>query len=154
MKNVLNIIVPVLFCFLVGYTASRFQASAIEEWYPTLSKSPLTPPDSIFPIAWSILYLFMGVSLGLILNSGTSNKYFFIIVFSLQLLFNFLWSILFFSLNNPFLGIIDIVILDFFVFIYLVGSFRVSKAAFILFLLYLLWLLFATYLNAYIFLNN
>ena len=36
MKKSLYIIVPVLVCFLVGYSASLFQATSLTEWYPYL----------------------------------------------------------------------------------------------------------------------
>lgn len=57
-------LIPVLACFAVGISASFFQASSIAEWYPTLTKPTLTPPNIVFPIAWSVLYLCMGLSLG------------------------------------------------------------------------------------------
>lgn len=57
MKTALFIIVPVVICFVVGFTASYFQKDAIANWYPYLNKPALTPPNIVFPIAWSIIYL-------------------------------------------------------------------------------------------------
>lgn len=54
MKKIVAIVVPVVICFLTGFIASRLQTDAVNEWYPVLNKPVLTPPDSIFPIAWSI----------------------------------------------------------------------------------------------------
>ena len=62
MKKIAAYLIPVLACFAVGISASFFQASSIAEWYPTLTKPTLTPPNIVFPIAWSVLYLCMGLS--------------------------------------------------------------------------------------------
>lgn len=154
MKKALSIIIPVLICFGVGMTASFFQQDAIENWYPLLNKPALTPPNIVFPIAWSILYVCMGVSIGLIIASDSSRKSFFIKLFAVQLVLNFLWSMLFFYMQNPLLGLIDILLLDIVLAIYIYKTFDKFKASSILFMPYLLWVLFATYLNLYILLYN
>ena len=153
-RKVFTILIPILICFGVGGTASYFQSDAIKNWYPYLNKPALTPPDVVFPIAWSILYVCMGVSIGLVLLTRSPRKTALTALFVIQLLFNFGWSILFFYLRNPFLGLIDIVLLDIFVVIYAIRSYPVNKAASILFVPYILWVLFATYLNGYILMNN
>jgi len=154
MKKALYIIIPVLVCFGVGYTAQFFQADAIENWYPFLNKPALTPPNIAFPIAWSILYLCMGISIGLILSSKSDLKPFFIRLFILQLILNFTWSISFFYLQHPMLGFINIVFLDALVFIYIYKSFAPFRVSSILFMPYLAWICFATYLNLYILMYN
>lgn len=154
MKKVLNIITPVLICFLVGFTASYFQSDSISTWYPQLNKPFLTPPNIIFPIAWSIIYLLMGISIGLILNSNSKEKKTLTTVFAIQLFFNFTWSILFFYMQNPLLGFINIIVLDILVIYYIAKSKSVNKISAYLFVPYLLWILFATYLNGYVLLYN
>lgn len=150
MKTFLNILVPVLICSIVGTTASLFQSDSIQAWYPYLDKSSLTPPNFVFPIAWGILYLLMGISLGLILNSNVVNKRNIVSLFILQLVLNFSWSISFFYLHNPLLGLVNIILLDLVVLIYIIKVYGELKISSYLFFPYLLWLLFATYLNAYI----
>lgn len=154
MKKVAAILIPILLCFLVGFIASYFQANAIRNWYPYLNKPTLTPPNSVFPIAWSIIYLCMGISAGLIILSGKKERNSLIVLFGIQLFFNFAWSILFFYFRSPLSGLIDIVIVDVLVIAYTIKSYPVKKASALLFLPYLLWILFATYLNTYILLNN
>lgn len=154
MRKALNIIVPIVICFLVGITASYFQSDAIKNWYPTLIKPALTPPNIVFPIAWSIIYLCMGISIGLILNTESERKRFLIKIFLFQLFFNFAWSICFFYLENPLIGFLDIIILDIFVINYTLKSYPVNKASSLLFVPYVLWILFATYLNGYILIYN
>jgi benzodiazapine receptor len=74
MKRLLNLLLPVVVCFMVGFTASYFQSDAIESWYPYLNKPALTPPNAVFPIAWGIIYVCMGISIGFILNSKDKKK--------------------------------------------------------------------------------
>lgn len=154
MRKAAAIIIPILICFFVGLTASYFQADAIKTWYPSLNKPDLTPPNIVFPIAWSIIYLCMGVSIGLIYLSNSLMKKGLIKLFCIQLFFNFAWSILFFYLQDPLLGLIDILALDICVTIYAVRSYPVRKVSSYLFLPYIIWIYFATYLNGYILLYN
>ena len=154
MKKILAFAVPILVCLLLGYLAGLIQADSIREWYPTLRKPPLTPPNIVFPIAWGILYLCMGISAGLIYLSSAPQRDFLIRLFCVQLFSNFIWSYLFFYLRNPLLGMIDILTLDIFVIYYLIKIYPVSKTASVLFAPYALWVLFATYLNGYIMLTN
>lgn len=154
MRKVLSIIIPILVCFFIGLTASYFQADAIKNWYPTLIKPALTPPNIVFPIAWSIIYLCMGISIGLIINSAIEQKQFFVKVFIMQLFFNFTWSIGFFYFQNPLIGFINILLLDIFVINYTLKSYPVNKVSSLLFIPYVIWLLFATYLNGYVLMYN
>lgn len=154
MRKALSFIIPILVCFLVGLSASYFQADAIKSWYPTLIKPALTPPNIVFPIAWSIIYLCMGISIGLIVNSTVERRRFFVKSFIFQLFLNFTWSISFFYLQNPLIGFLNIILLDIFVINYTLKSYKVNKAGSILFVPYVIWLLFATYLNGYIMMYN
>jgi len=154
MKEALSFIIPVAVCMLVGFTASQFQADSIENWYPYLNKPSLTPPNMVFPIAWTILYICMGISVGFIINSKDERRNGLIGLFVAQLILNFGWSMLFFYLKNPLLGLVDIILLDILLIVYCIRSYPVSRAASYLFVPYILWVSFASYLNIYIFLNN
>jgi tryptophan-rich sensory protein len=72
----------------------------------------------------------------------------------LQLLLNFLWSVLFFALQSPFLGLLCILALDVAVLAYIIYTAGQRAVAAWLFVPYMLWLIFATYLNGYIYINN
>ena len=54
MKTYLSIIAVVLTCLIMGYSSSLFQVESMHTWYPYINKSPLTPPNIAFPIAWTI----------------------------------------------------------------------------------------------------
>ena len=154
MNKIIPVLVAVIICFSVGVMASYFQVDAIQTWYPFLNKPSLTPPNFILPIVWSILYFCMGISIGLIWNTKHRKRKILRWLFSFQLLLNFTWSIYFFYFQNPFLGFIDILLLDIFVIYYMMKSYSIKKMSSLLFIPYILWLLLATYLNGYIMLYN
>lgn len=142
------------YLFGVGCTASYFQSESILNWYPALEKPSCTPPDIAFPIAWSFIYLCMGISIGLIWHIWTIRRQMIIRLFGFQLLFNFTWSIFFFYFRSPLLGFANILVLDVLVIYYMIESYPVRKSSAYLFVPYLLWLLLATYLNGYILMYN
>ncbi|WP_299229440.1 TspO/MBR family protein [uncultured Bacteroides sp.] len=151
MKRIINYIWPVLLCFGVGFAASRLQSESMMEWYPNLNKSSLTPPNIAFPIAWSVIYLLMGLSLGRVLSKGDKKS---ALIWMVQLVFNFLWSILFFTMRMPLWGFVDILLLDASVLSFMMMAYKNDKPSFYMFLPYILWLVIATYLNGYILFNN
>lgn len=152
MTKTWNYLWPILLCLGVGVSGSFLQGSAITAWYPALHKPAVTPPAIVFPVVWTILYVLMGLSLTQFLYRHGAR--WLIVVWWLQLFFNFLWTIMFFTLQSPLLGLVDILLLDGLVLIYLFGSYHVSRVASWLFVPYALWLFLATYLNAYIFFYN
>ena len=151
MRKFLAYAIPIILSLAVGMIGSTIQTSALAEWYPTLVKSPLTPPAIVFPIAWTILYILMGVSIGILVARGDMSV---VRLWLLQLLVNFLWSVGFFALRSPLAGLITILILDVLVFAYIVYTYSISKGAAWLFVPYMIWILFASYLTGYIYLNN
>ena len=70
-----------------------------------------------------------------------------LVLFSVQLALNLLWSALFFYLQNPAAALIEIVVLGALIATTLVAFWRVSKWAGLLLIPYLAWVTFATYLN-------
>ncbi|MBQ9138477.1 MAG: tryptophan-rich sensory protein [Alistipes sp.] len=151
MKKTLAFVVPIVLALTIGVFGSYMQTSALEHWYPTLVKSPLTPPAIVFPIAWTVLYVLMGISLGVMVAKGDMSL---VRIWLLQLLVNFLWSIGFFTLRSPLMGLIIILVLDVLVFAYILYAIGHNRLAAWIFVPYMLWLLFATYLTGYIYLNN
>jgi tryptophan-rich sensory protein len=93
----------------------------------------------------------MGISLGAMVAKGDMSL---VRLWLVQLLVNFLWSVAFFALHSPLLGLIVILLLDVLVFTYTIYAFTSNTTSAWLFVPYLLWILFATYLTGYIYLNN
>lgn len=154
MKKTISYVIPVLICFVLGFIASRLQADSIQHWYPYLHKPALTPPNWLFPVAWGVIYLLSGISAGLVWNRAGVYRKSILTLWGAQQLFNFTWSILFFTLQNPLLGLIDIILLDLLVLGYIIRTWKVVRPSSVLFWPYMAWLAFATYLNTYILIFN
>jgi tryptophan-rich sensory protein len=155
-KKVLKFIISIIICQSAGIFGSLFTFDAISDWYLTLEKPTFAPPNWIFGPVWISLYFLMGVSLYTVwkdeLKSKTRNAFF--VVFGIQLVLNALWSFLFFGLNSPLLGLLDIILLDIMVIVTIIYAKSLSKVAMILLIPYLVWIIFASFLNFMIFLLN
>lgn len=121
--------------------------------FEMVNKPPLSPPGWLFPVAWTILYLLMGVASYLVLTSGKSYRTA-LSVYGLQLLVNFFWPIIFFNLEQFLFAFIWLVILWLLILVTAVLFYRISKPAGLLMIPYLLWVTFAGYLNLSIYLLN
>ena len=141
---------------LAGVLGAVFTLDAIPSWYNTLAKPPLSPPPFVFAPVWTALYLLMGVSAYLIWEKGAEKKEVrtALLFFALQLALNALWSILFFGMRSPLLGLIDIVLLWLAIFQCMRLFYRIDKRAACLLIPYIVWVSFAAYLNAGIFIMN
>lgn len=151
MRKFFAYFIPIMLTFIIGALGHYLQGDALREWYPTLVKSSMTPPAIVFPIAWGVLYLLIGISAGTMLVRGDMGV---MRLWLLQLLLNFLWSVCFFALRSPFMGLLVLLALDVTVFAYMLYAIGRRAIAAWLFLPYMLWLIFATYLNSYICINN
>lgn len=118
------------------------------ESYKAAQKPPLTPPDIVFPIVWTILFVLMGVSAARVwLSSNSRLRNQGIIVYFIQLFFNFLWSVLFFNFQAYGLSFLWIIGLWLLILLMIVKFYRADKIAGLLQIPYLLWVSFAAYLN-------
>lgn len=151
MKKFIAYPIAIAVCLGVGYLSSLMQTDALREWYPTVVKSPLSPPNMVFPIVWTALYILMGLSLGECFRTNNMRA---VLPWVLQLVANFLWTLFFFRLRDPLLGLVDLLLLIVLTIWYMSSASRTSSGAGWLMAPYLLWLCFATYLNWYVYANN
>ena len=121
--------------------------------FDLIEKPRLAPPGWLFPVAWTILYILMGIASYLVIASGKPNRAA-LITYGLQLIFNFFWSIIFFNLNLYLFAFIWLVILWFLILITIIQFYQISELAGYLMIPYLLWVTFAGYLNLSIYLLN
>ena len=131
--------------------------NSTKNWYDNLNKSPLTPPDNVFGIVWPILYTLIGISFVLIIINRSRNTCFMAktySVFGLQLLFNILWPIIFFSQREIRWALVDLILTVIFTVCTIYYFYRVYIVSALLLIPYLLWICFATYLNTYIVTHN
>lgn len=117
------------------------------DWYETLQKPLLTPPDVVFSVVWPILYACMVIAIILVWQKKDAKRLKPTVWFIIQLMFNFLWSPMFFGMQNIG-GALIVVVLLLITLTFTIYSFnKVSKLAMYLLVPYWLWVLFATYLN-------
>jgi len=155
MKKILTLLVSIITCQLVGAIGSIFTFSAIPNWYSTINKPFFNPPNWLFGPVWTLLYLFMGIALYLILNTKkTAKRKTALIIFFTQLGLNTLWSIIFFGLQSPGLAFVEIIFLLIFIVFSILKFLPISKKAAYLLVPYLIWVSFASILNFSIFLLN
>jgi len=156
LKNLPKLLTSIIGCELVGVAATPFTLSAIPTWYQYLNKPFFSPPNWVFGPVWTILYFLMGVAAYMVWIKDLRKKQVKIALsfFLTQLVFNFFWSILFFGLHSPILGLIDIVILWILIFIAITKFHKISQTAAYLMIPYLLWVSFASLLNLSIVLLN
>ena len=117
-------------------------------WYYSLNKSPLTPPAAVFPIAWTILYIMIALSLFFYIKDGLrQEKIIPLVIFITQIILNLLWAAVFFESHDIKLAFFIIIALIILVFINIILFYKKSKTAAFLLIPYFLWLIFAAYLN-------
>jgi len=143
--NYFKLIVSIVACLLVGFIAGIWTASSISSWYNSLNKPSFNPPNWLFGPVWTMLYILMGISLYLVWNSNGSKTA--IMFFVIQLVLNFLWSFMFFSLKNPLVAFVDIIILLVMIILTTIQFYPVSRTATGLMIPYILWVSFASVLN-------
>lgn len=148
-RVIIKLIASLIICQLAGFVGSLFTTPSIPVWYASLVKPSFTPPNWVFSPVWISLFVLMGISLFLLWEKTLHYPGVKIAMcwFAVQLVLNMLWSILFFGLKSPFLGLIEIIVLWIAIFITILKSLRVSKLAGVLLIPYLIWVSFAAGLN-------
>lgn len=145
----------VLLTLSIGTISGIATSGSIDNWYTTLQKPSFNPPNFIFAPVWTILYILMGISLFLILeseNKGARRKA--IIVFGVQLFLNFCWSFLFFKYHLLAFAFIEILLMWFSILTMIFLFYKIQKTAAYLQIPYLLWVSFASILNGAIWYLN
>jgi len=143
-----------ILCFGGGFLTGLLTQHGVKEWYPHLIKPYGTPADIVFPIVWSILYLFMAIALTLLWVSETTGKRAAFLFFTVQLFFNFIWSSVFFYLQEPGFALIDIVLLWISILLTIRFFWPHTQIGTYLLIPYLIWVSYAFYLNLFIWIYN
>ena len=157
-KKTLILVVFILITHLAGVIGSLFTAPSINNWYVFLEKPSFSPPNWLFAPAWLTLYTLMGIAAFLVwavYNQATEEgakkrRKNTLWLYGIHLIFNALWSVIFFGLQNPAWAFFEIVILWILTLLVLLKFYKVKKAAGMLLLPYLLWVSFAATLNFFI----
>jgi tryptophan-rich sensory protein len=83
-----------------------------QNWYSHLIKPSWAPPSWLFGPVWSVLYILIAISFGKVFLMAWQGRIGFIVIlpFILNLIFNFAFSPIQFTLQNNFLAAIDILL--------------------------------------------
>ena len=150
-----KLIIAIAIPLAVGGLAGLLTSGGYEV-FTQLRKPPLAPPAWLFPIAWTILYVLMGIAsyrIWIAITTYEKRKQA-LVLYGIQLFLNFVWPIIFFNLMEYFFAFVWLVALWMLIFLTWQQFKRIDKIAGWLFIPYLVWVTFAGYLNLGIYLLN
>ncbi|MDQ2801589.1 MAG: tryptophan-rich sensory protein [Pseudomonadota bacterium] len=139
-----------LICFIVAGFLAALPGALFRpgEWYERLNKPSWRPPNWLFAPVWTLLYLMIAVSGWLIWRkAGIAGAGLPLAVYALQLVFNAVWSPIFFGLHRPDLAFVDILLVWASIIATIVLFYPIHVGAALLLVPYFLWVTFAAGLN-------
>ncbi len=167
--SLLTLIFSIILAQSVGLIGSWATRPNIDTWYRAIDKPGFTPPDGVFPVVWPALYLFMAVAAWLGYRNASREQQYWqqqdvsyesmllgkrpsrkiaLGFYGVHLLFNALWSFLFFYWQMPGVALIEILVLLTLILITTRLFHRIRPLAGYLMIPYILWICYATVLNA------
>ncbi len=155
-KYILPYSVGIAIPLAVG-TLSAFLTMGNMDIYNSITVPPLAPPSWLFPIAWTILYVLMGISSVMVFlkrelfpEDVRRGLY----AYGVSLVLNFGWSIIFFNAGAFLFAFIWLCVMLYYIVRTVIFYLKADKLAAFLQVPYVLWVMFAGYLNFAIFLLN
>lgn len=139
----ISIFIPV---FLIGGVSALLTMNSMNI-YSKINEPPLSPPSWLFPIVWTILFILMGIASYIIYESDNILKKQALIVYALQLIFNFIWTLVFFNAESYIVSAFIIIALLSLIAYTIYLFYQINKTAAFLLIPYFIWVAFATYLN-------
>ena len=154
-KNYLSLIIWIAALVLIGSIIGSLTKPEISTWYITLNRAPLTPPNYVFPVAWTILYGAIGACGRVIWSTESfSNLKLIKSLYLIQLILNWSWTPLFFYYHLTGFSLLVLVAMDILVGMIIYLAYPKIRSVSLLMIPYLLWIVFASYLNFYIWQYN
>ena len=94
--------VTVPLVILIGFISGRsVPAGKDNGWYVALAKPAVNPPDWAFTVAWSVIYICMGLAVATILNArGARGRWAAVALFTVEIVLLFMWQPLFFGAHR------------------------------------------------------
>ena len=150
LQSAAGFVVFLLMCLGAQLTGTFLTLPVVRSaWYAGLIKPSFNPPDWLFGPVWTALYFTMAVAAWLVWKSESGNPMVkpALLLFFVQLVFNVLWSALFFGLQRPGWAFVEIIVLWLLILAACLAFFRVSRWAALLLVPYLGWVFYAAVLN-------
>lgn len=149
-KLIISIAVPLA----VGGISSLIVNGDFKSYSTEVVKPPLSPPQWLFPVVWTLLYILMGISVYPVYEKDKTEAKQPLSVYVIQLVLNFMWPIFFFMQRAYLFSFIWLILLWAFVLAMIISFYKISRASGIMQIPYLIWLSFAGYLNLSVYLLN
>lgn len=141
------LILLIILCNVIGGLGGIWTSSD-SDWYSNLEKPVFNPPSWLFSPVWITIFTLMGIALYFIVSSPPSDsKGIALVLFIVQFVFNISWSYMFFGLQSPLYGLVNILILLGLIGFMIDAFFKVNRKAGWLLIPYFLWVCFAALLN-------
>ncbi len=149
MSSYVKLLIAIALPVVVGGISGFFTVTSVESWYQTIQKPSWNPPNWVFGPVWTTLYVMMGIALWLVWKEDTSRELKMIaaILFGVQLILNFLWSFVFFRLEQPGFAFLEILFMWIAILATIFAFAQVNKTAAWLLVPYISWVSFAAILN-------
>lgn len=145
----------VVMLVLIGSILGALTRIEINNWYSVLNRSSFTPPNYVFPIIWTVLYIMIATCGWIIWRQPSFPKLRLIkILYVIQLILNWSWAPLFFRYHLTGVSLECVLVMDITVALIIYFSYTRIRSVSLLMMPYLIWILFATYLNFYIWQYN
>ncbi len=136
----------ILLALGAGGISGWLSAEGMRVYSAEAQKPPLTPPDAVFPIVWTALYVLMGIGAARVSMKGREG-WKGLRIWSVQLMVNFSWSLIFFNIQAYFQALICLAVLALLVLAMILEFFETDRRAAFMQIPYFFWLCFAGYLN-------
>jgi tryptophan-rich sensory protein len=149
-RPVVTLLLVVVLVELVGASGSVFTAQGLVEWYSTLERPALAPPNWVFAPVWTTLFALIGGAVWLIWRRAETRPRRVktaLAVFAVHFAVNLAWSAVFFGQQAIASGLAVILLLLALILATMTVFARVDRRAALLLVPYLVWVSFATYLN-------
>ncbi len=141
------ILIP-LVTVLVAVLGSMASTSGMPWYMESVIKPELTPPNWLFPIAWTLIYALTTLSALLVYKaSNKTNRIVLMALFAGNAVLNVLWSYLFFGMQLISIAFVEMLFLELNILLIFLGAWKFSKTASLLLLPYLVWVGFASFLT-------
>ena len=150
-RQISGLLIVLVICYGIAAVGAAYTLPAVMPggWYTFVPKPAWTPPSWVFGPVWTILYTMMGVAAWLVWRQAgrVTAAAAPLALFTIQLLFNLAWTLIFFGQHLPGVAFLDIIFLWLAILATLLTFRRLHPLAGWLLLPYLLWVTYATALN-------
>ena len=149
MQDIAGVLIAVAACQLADVLGVLASWSGLLNWYPYLQQPTFTPPGIVFSVVWTVLYTLLGIAAYLIFRLGWQRPDVrqALYLFTLQIILNTLWSVLFFGAHAVFLSLLEMYVLWVVIAMTMLAFAKLSKPAMWLLVPYFLWVTFASCIN-------